>query len=130
MGGGRMEFLTDGALVADRDTSLRFRAFGPDGAPLPLEPYMGMFGHAALRRSDGSVFTHLHPSGSVSMAAAEILARRDGAQSPMPVATATAREVEFPYAFPRAGDYRVWVQVRSGGRVLTGVFDVAVGESG
>jgi len=129
MGGGRMELQTDGALVADRDTSLRFRAYGPDGAPLPLEPYMGMHGHAALRRSDGTVFTHLHPSGSVSMAAAEILARRDGATvSPMPVASASAREVEFPYAFPRAGDYRVWVQVRSSGRVLTGVFDVRVSE--
>jgi hypothetical protein len=129
MGGGRMELTSDGALVADRDTSLRIRAFGPDGAPLPLEPYMGMHGHAALRRSDGSVFTHLHPSGSVSMAAAEILARRDGATTPpMPVASASAREVEFPYAFPRAGDYRVWVQVRSAGRVLTGVFDLRISE--
>ena len=131
MGGGRMDFETDGELVADRDTALRFAAFDAGGAPLPLEPYMGMFGHAALRRSDGTVFTHLHPAGSISMAAAEMLARREGTASPMPLASsATAHEVEFPYAFPRAGEYRVWVQVRSGGRVLTGVFDVAVRESG
>jgi hypothetical protein len=127
MGGGRMEFQTEGPLVADRDTTLRFAAFGADGAPLALEPYMGMFGHAALRRSDGAVFTHLHPAGSVSMAAAEMLARRDGNASPMPLASAaTAHEVEFPYAFPQAGEYRMWVQVRTGGRVLTGVFDVNV----
>ena len=131
MGGGRMDFESDAELVADRDTTLRFAAFGADGAPLPLEPYMGMFGHAALRRSDGTVFTHLHPAGSISMAAAEMLARRDGTASPMPVASAaTARSVEFPYAFPRAGEYRMWVQVRTGGRVLTGVFDVEVRESG
>ncbi len=131
MGGGRMEFRTDGELVADRDTALRFAAFDAAGAPLPLEPYMGMFGHAALRRSDGTVFTHLHPAGSISMAAAEMLARRDGTASPMPLASASiAHEVEFPYAFPRAGEYRMWVQVRSGGRVLTGVFDVEVRESG
>ena len=130
MGGGHMEFQTSGELVADRDTALRFAAFGADGAPLPLEPYMGMFGHAALRRSDGTVFTHLHPAGSISMAAAEMLARRDGTASPMPLASAAiAHEVEFPYAFPRAGAYRMWVQVRSGGRVLTGVFDVDVRES-
>lgn len=131
MGGGRMEFLTDGPLVADRDTELRFAAFGADGAALPLEPYMGMFGHAALRRSDGAVFTHLHPAGSISMAAAEMLARRDGTASPMPLASAAiAHGVEFPYAFPRPGAYRMWVQVRSRGRVLTGVFDVEVRESG
>jgi hypothetical protein len=131
MGGGRMELRTDAELVADRDTSLRFAAFGADGAPLALEPYMGMLGHAALRRSDGAVFTHLHPAGSISMAATEMLARRDGIASPMPAAAPAplAHEVEFPYAFPRAGPYRIWVQVRSAGRVLTGVFDVDVRES-
>ncbi|HTO05844.1 MAG TPA: hypothetical protein VMR86_02205 [Myxococcota bacterium] len=129
MGGGRMEFLTDGELVADRDTSLRFGAFGPDGAPLAIEPYMGMQGHAVLRRRDGAVFTHLHPAGSMSMAAAEMLAKRDGTVSPMPLASgARPGEVEFPYAFPQPGEYRMWVQVRAGGRVLTGVFDVVVRE--
>jgi hypothetical protein len=127
MGGGRMEFLTAGELVADRDTSLRFGAFGPDGAPLAIEPYMGMQGHAVLRRRDGAVFTHLHPAGSISMAAAEMLAKRDGTASPVPFASAVRPgEVEFPYAFPQPGEYRMWIQVRAAGRVLTGVFDVVV----
>jgi len=127
MGGGHMELRTTDALVADRDTTLRFAAFGADGAPLALEPYMGMEGHLALRRSDGAVFTHLHPAGSISMAAAEMLAKRDGTVSPMPLARGPAPgEVAFPYAFPQPGQYRMWVQVRSGGRVLTGVFDVDV----
>jgi hypothetical protein len=30
---------------------------------------MGMLGHAAVTNADGSVFAHLHPSGSISMAA-------------------------------------------------------------
>jgi hypothetical protein len=129
MGGGHMEFLTAGPLVADQDTSLRFGAFAADGAPLAIEPYMGMQGHAVLRRNDGAVFTHLHPAGSISMAAAEMLAKRDGTAAPMPLAAGPGPgEVEFPYAFPKAGQYRMWVQVRSAGRVLTGVFDVDVRE--
>ena len=127
MGGGQMELDTGGELVADRDTSLRARAFDRDGNPLPLDPYMGMLGHAALRRSDGAVFAHLHPAGTVSMAAAELLARRDGTASPFAQpAAGSEREVSFPYAFPQPGDYRLWVQIRTGGRVLTGVFDVRV----
>ena len=32
----------------------------------------------------------------------------------------------FAECFPRSGNYRIWVQVRVAGRVLTGVFDMVV----
>ena len=42
------------------------------------------------------------------------------------VADAPSDTVAFPYAFPEAGTYRVWVQVKRQGRVLTGVFNTRV----
>ncbi len=126
MGGGRMVLLTPGDFVANRDTTLRFAVLTPAGTAATLQTYMGMAGHCVLRRGDGAVFTHLHPNGSVSMAAQQIL-------SPTPTvapATPPTNEIAFPYAFPQAGPYRIWVQVRISGRVLTGVFDVVVTPGG
>ena len=37
-----------------------------------------------------------------------------------------AGDVSFPYAFPKSGPYRIWVQTKSEGRILTGVFDTTV----
>ena len=34
--------------------------------------------------------------------------------------------VSFPYGFPSAGDYRVFIQMKHGGTVETGVFDAKV----
>jgi hypothetical protein len=128
MGGLKMSFAHDGQFVENRETSLRFKVLAPDGAPAVLQPYMGMAGHCVVRRSDGAVFTHLHPVGTISMAAQEILTRRERGTAPnTPMSPPlNGNEVSFPYAFPRAGDYRLWVQVRVNNRVLTGVFDITV----
>jgi hypothetical protein len=40
----------------------------------------------------------------------------------------TSPEVSFPYGFPKAGLYRIFVQIKRSGRVQTGVFDAHVEE--
>jgi hypothetical protein len=116
----------DKPLRARQLTWFRFQLQDPDGTPAPLEPYMGMLGHAAFMRTDGTVFAHVHPSGSVPMAA---LAALEGAPADPHAAHAHASgatEVAFPYGFPRAGDYRIFVQVKRAGRIETGAFDAHV----
>ena len=113
--------------VSGEATVLRFVVKNPDGSAARLEPYMGMRGHAAVLRDDASVFVHLHPVGTVSMAAQHAFAQRMGGEAGMGHGTdGTDGVVSFPYAFPRPGRYRVWVQVKRAGAVLTGVFDTEV----
>jgi hypothetical protein len=140
--GSTMTWERDPRLAAGRETTLRFSVTDPAGAPAALQPYMGMLSHAAVSRDDGSVFVHLHPAGSVSAVAQQLFAQRergdttrtaDGqlvvrapADHAMHAAGAQPGVVSFPYEFPKPGRYRVWVQVKREGRILTGAFDADV----
>ncbi len=127
-GGGEMAWLRDGAtLAAGKDTDLRFQVKGADGQTAILEPYMGMMGHAVVTRDDGAVFVHLHPVGSFAMAAQEAFQKQMAVGKPMnhsghAMHGPTPGLVSFPYEFPKPGRYRLWVQVKSGGAILTGSF--------
>ncbi|WP_353717702.1 hypothetical protein [Dyadobacter sp. 676] len=59
----------DKPLEAGKPYQLNFEIYNPDNSPCFPEPYLGMLGHAVVMRSDGSVYIHLHPSGSYSVAA-------------------------------------------------------------
>ena len=104
---------------------LTFRVEGADGQPArDLELYMGMPGHAIVVRRDRRVFAHVHPSGSVPMAAMNIAMPPAASHAGHEVAPPST--VTFPYGFPQAGDYRIFVQVKRAGSVMTEVFDAAV----
>jgi len=136
--GGRMFWRrAAGPLKANVPMNFRFTVEDRDGQPAKdLEPYMGMAGHAEFIGTDMSVFAHVHPAGSVSMAALE-LARsgpagatgelQAGMSASMPMSSGPIPpDVSFPYGFPRAGDYRIFVQIKRAGQVQTGVFDARV----
>ena len=114
--------------VAGREQLLSFALRDASGAVLDVEPYLGMAAHVMVASFDHSVFAHLHPSGSISMAALQkftatgssLDAHASHAMAPQSSA------IQIPYAFPTAGTYRVWVQLRRSGLVHTAAFDVRV----
>jgi hypothetical protein len=130
----RWEWILDGQAIHAREpVILRFRIFDKDGRPASdLEPYMGMAGHLIIVKRDLAVFAHVHPSGSMPMAALMLLEKQKSSSSAMTVMpgmheTALPPEVTFPYGFPEPGDYRLFVQTKRGGQVQTVVFDARVG---
>jgi len=126
-GGGRMVRENAGApLVAGVANELRFRVEDATGAPATdLVPYMGMAAHAAVLKTDGTVFSHVHPSGTISMPALGMI-EGEAAHAHMHHGGALPPVVSFPYGFPTPGIYRIFVQVKRGERIETGVFDVRV----
>ena len=124
--GGKIVWVRDDKpLVTRRLTLLTFRVEDADGQPArDLELYMGMPGHAIVVRRDRQVFAHVHPSGSVPMAAMNIAMPQAASHAGHEVAPPST--VTFPYGFPQAGAYRIFVQVKRAGRIVTEVFDAVV----
>ncbi len=80
--GGRVVWNRDsGPIKANAPIFLRFTVEDETGKPADdLQDYMGMAAHAAIVRSDLSVFAHIHPSGTVPMASL-MLASADAGDS-------------------------------------------------
>jgi hypothetical protein len=137
-GGSTLTWLTNGPIVARRPLDLAFEVKDSAGRVAALQPFLGMAAHAVVLASDDSVFIHLHPMGTVTAAAQQIFQARDRGDT-----TARGRlcadavispamdmsysgSLSFPYEFPKAGRYRMWVQVKRQNRILTGAFDIDV----
>jgi hypothetical protein len=114
-------------IKARRPQIFKFRLVDKAGAPVPdMELYMGMLGHAAFVKNDGSVFAHVHPSGSVPMAALALANPQSAEDHSMHHMQSLPAEAGFPYGFPNPGNYRIIVQMKHAGTVETGIFDAAV----
>ena len=129
--------LSDGyQLVWDRPNSpirarkpydFRFHLLDAQGRPADrMELYMGMLGHAAFVATDGSVFAHVHPIGSVPMPALGLAQPENPHAMHQMIAGGIPAEVSFPYGFPKPGSYRIFVQMKRAGSVETGAFSVRV----
>ncbi|MDB4959736.1 MAG: hypothetical protein JWO36_7305 [Myxococcales bacterium] len=128
--GSRMVWDRPATIHQNAAMTFRFRVEDQTGQPASdLEPYMGMAAHAEIFRSDLTVFAHVHPEGSIAMPALE-LARESLMAMPMPGmaghAMPVAPTISFPYGFPREGTYRIFVQIKRAGRILTAAFDTQI----
>jgi hypothetical protein len=119
--GYRMTFDRSAIFHARTGELLRFTLLDPTGnPPADMQLYMGMAAHAAIVKTDGTVFAHIHPAGNLPMAAyGANMAGMD-----MPVAPVS--QVAFPFGFPSAGQYRIFVEMKHGATIETGAFDVSV----
>ena len=168
-GGYTMSWTNASQQPAKTPEVFEFRLLDPAGKPAPdMALYMGMVGHAAFVKDDGTVFAHVHPSGTVSMAALMMAAAQnqasdarkdamaampemegmdsdevlvdsdkpaakkagdapDTAAHARPTTSAIPNVVGFPYGFPTAGAYRIFVQMKHGQTVETGAFDACAG---
>jgi hypothetical protein len=123
-----------GGITAGTPYSFLFRLLDPTGKPATdIQPYLGMAGHAAFVKTDGTAFAHTHPEGSAAMPAFMLANPEDpatgmgGDANGMPGMTQPiSPTVEFPYGFPTPGRYRIFIQMKHGAVVETGVFDAEV----
>ena len=157
------------SIISGKLYGLSFTILDENGKPAKLDPYLGMMGHAVVMKDDGSVYIHLHPVGSYSMASQQTMLNRfeketgpvnwakltlpavfmDSINQVVAQLEAMSEEdrnkklmgdmqhqvdgdhpehsiVTFPYAFPSAGNYRIWIQMKRNGKILNSAFDAVV----
>ncbi len=107
VGGTRVK-LTIPDQLAGREGLITFDvADAATGRPLTdLEPYLGATGHLLYASADLEIAAHSHPVAEISATAGPTIV--------------------FQVLFPRAGDYRLWMQFQRRGEVFTVPFTVPV----
>jgi hypothetical protein len=111
------------SLAASTAYSFKFHLTDAAGKPATdMQPYLGMAGHAAFVKTDGTVFAHTHPEGSAAMADVMLTNPMASMVDSGPLTS----EVDFPYGFPTPGRYRIFIQMKHAGTVETAVFDADV----
>ena len=128
-------------LTAKDPLRFEFTLLDPQGRPpSDMALYMGMLGHAAFVKDDGTVFAHIHPNGTMAMAAfmmanpqasmpgmdSNSTMKMDNMPGMQMTSSTLPNTVNFPYGFPSAGQYRIFVQMKHGSTVETGAFDAQV----
>ena len=99
--GYTMVWARPSSVTASTPYSFHFRLLDPSGRPATdMQPYLGMAGHAAFVKTDGSVFAHTHPEGSAAMADVMLATPMDMAVTPGPIAPRRRLPLRLPHPRP------------------------------
>jgi len=104
--------IPEGGIRTNEIADIRLRVKGESGARVVLEEVMGASAHVVAFDEARSGFAHLHPIEKPAQISS------DG--------NSGEGELAFSLFLPDPGGYRLWAQVKLGGRVLTAPFDVDV----
>jgi len=121
------------------DINLSFQTQTIDGNPSRIEPYIQMGGHGAILKNDHSIFIHIHPIGTISMASQELYNKNDEIESSgicyfgdtVDSITSYFEDQNSFVTFPpinldKPGEYTMWIQAKSGGEIITQQFDFKI----
>ena len=123
----------------NEDNNLTFQTQNLIGRPTVIEPYIQMGGHGAILKNDHSIFIHIHPIGTISMASQELYNQNDEIESsgicyfgsPDDSLKIYLEDEKSILNFPpinleQPGDYIMWIQAKSMGEIITQKFDFTV----
>ena len=113
--------------IANEDVTMIFEVVDEIGKPVELEPYMGMLSHAAIVNEDGTTFAHIHPNGTSSMAAIQLIDQKNNERSKhLQMIPKDQTQIRLPFVFPASGKYYLWVQYKVNNKVETTPFIIHV----
>ena len=123
----------------NQDIHFNFQAQNIDGIPSKIEPYIQMGGHGAILKKDHTIFIHIHPIGTISMASQELYNQNDKITNSGVCYLGTVddsiktyfKNQESIVSFPpinldTPGNYVMWIQAKSKGEIITEKFDFKI----
>lgn len=96
-------------LRAGEQTTFTASIADASGPVRDLQPWLGMAGHFLARSTDGAIFAHVHAAEKVPPYGRPIIVQ----------GTTYGPNVRFAYSFPQPGEYRVWMQFKRAGEIIT-----------
>jgi hypothetical protein len=94
---------------------------GPDGTPARFQPWFGATAHAIFFRKGDLAYFHTHICGAGQRACAAT-----AAGAPVSGTSSKPGQLRVGVLLPQGGTWRMFLQTRAGGRVLTAPFTLKV----
>jgi hypothetical protein len=120
-GGYRFHIVAKPALAAVQAATMAIEVTDPQGRPATFKPYYGALAHAIFFKEGSLDYFHTHVCGKATPACASFL----GASQVAGTSTQPGR-LDVGVLVPVSGTWRLFLQTKAGGHVLTAPFTLEV----